>query len=142
MDKYTDGQLYIRYLYEEDQDAFRILYEKYKDGIILFLFGIVKNIDDAEELMMDTFAVLASKTANYKERKNVSFKTWLFVKSIRKLKEKNTKSVYLSFSLFLCTLLILYSSEAVFYSIATVLTTVSIPLMLLSIKELSTDDIR
>ena len=52
MDKYTDGQLYIRYLYEEDQDAFRILYEKYKDGIILFLFGIVKNIDDAEELII------------------------------------------------------------------------------------------
>ena len=78
MDKYTDGQLYIRYYNKNDQDAFRIIFEKHRDGLLLFLYGMVKNMDDAEELMMDTFAVLSSKTARYTERKDVSFKTWLY----------------------------------------------------------------
>ena len=70
---------------------------------------------------------------------------WLFIKVIAELKDKNSnwKSVYLSFTLFLCTLLVLYSSDGLFYSIATVLCTLAVPLMMLSLKkELSLDDIR
>lgn len=74
----TDGQLYIRFLSDGDTDALGILFERYKDGLILFLYGIVGNSEDAEELMMDTFAVLASGTAKYTEKKEASFKTWLF----------------------------------------------------------------
>ncbi len=74
----TDGQLYIRYVKASDEAAFVSLYEKYRDGVIIFLYGMLKNMDDAEELMMDTFAVLASKTARYKERSDSSFKTWLY----------------------------------------------------------------
>ena len=74
----TDGQLYIDYLSGTDTDALGILFEKYKDGLILFLYGIVGNMEDAEELMMDTFAVLVSGTARYTEKKEASFKTWLF----------------------------------------------------------------
>ena len=48
-------------------DALGILFEKHKDGLILFLYGIVGDSEDAEELMMDTFAVLASGTAKYTE---------------------------------------------------------------------------
>lgn len=74
----TDGQLYIDYLSGTDTDALGILFEKYKDGLVLFLYGIVGNMEDAEELMMDTFAVLVSGTARYTEKKEASFKTWLF----------------------------------------------------------------
>ena len=33
----TDGQLYIRYVKENDTEAFRRIYEKYRDSLILFL---------------------------------------------------------------------------------------------------------
>lgn len=74
----TDAQLYRQYLTEGDEDALKSLYIKYKENLILFLYGMVQNMDDAEELMMDTFAVLASGTARYKSREDASFKTWLY----------------------------------------------------------------
>lgn len=74
----TDGQLYIKYVKDNDKEAFRYIYEKYRDSLILFLNGIVGNIDDAEELMMDTFAILSSKTVRYKEKEEAGFKTWLY----------------------------------------------------------------
>ena len=73
-----DGQLFTRFLNDGAQDALEVLFEKYRDGLILFLYGYVQNADVAEELMMDTFAILASGTARYKEKKDASFKTWLF----------------------------------------------------------------
>lgn len=74
----TDGLTYIRFLNENDQDALRIIFEKYRNSVTLFLLGIVGNEDDAEELMMDTFAVLASRTVRYKVKDDASFKTWLY----------------------------------------------------------------
>ena len=74
----TDGQLYLRFLTGNDEDSLRILYEKYNEGLTLFINGIVNNIEDSEDLMMETFAILASGTARYVERRNASFKTWLF----------------------------------------------------------------
>ena len=74
----TDGQLYIKYVKDNDKEAFRFIYEKYRDSLILFLNGIVGNIDDAEELMMDTFAILSSRTVRYKEKEEAGFKTWLY----------------------------------------------------------------
>ncbi|MBO4701977.1 MAG: RNA polymerase sigma factor [Lachnospiraceae bacterium] len=74
----TDGQLYLKYVKENDTEAFRQVYEKYRDSLILFLNGIVGNIDDAEELMMDTFAILSSRTVRYKEKEEAGFKTWLY----------------------------------------------------------------
>ena len=35
-------------------------------------------MEDAEELMMDSFAVIASGTAKYQYQEGASFKTWLF----------------------------------------------------------------
>ena len=54
----------------------RLLYERHRESLILFLTGYVHNTDDAEELMMDAFAVAASGTAAWSGRS--SFKTWLF----------------------------------------------------------------
>ena len=73
-----DGQLFISFLNDDNQDALEVLFNKYRDGLILFLYGYVQNADIAEELMMDTFAILASGTSCYKEKDGASFKTWLF----------------------------------------------------------------
>lgn len=74
----NDGLLYIRFLTSGDQSALEVLFSKYRESLILFIYGFVQNIDIAEELMMDTFAVLASGVARYKEKDNALFKTWLF----------------------------------------------------------------
>lgn len=73
-----DGQLYIRFLTTGDQNALEVLFNKYKENLILFIYGFVRNVDIAEELMMDTFAVLVSGVARYKETEDALFKTWLF----------------------------------------------------------------
>ncbi|MCR5798717.1 MAG: RNA polymerase sigma factor [Lachnospiraceae bacterium] len=73
-----DGQLYLRYLRSRDREALKTLFVKYRDSLLYYLYGIVKNMDDAQELMMDTFADLASGTVNYRIKKDASFKSWLF----------------------------------------------------------------
>ena len=74
----NDGLLYIRFLTFSDQKALEILFNKYRESLVLFIYGFVRNIDVAEELMMDTFAVLVSGVARYKETDKALFKTWLF----------------------------------------------------------------
>jgi len=71
----TDEQIYSRYTAEHDEDDFRILLERHKDILILFLMSFVHNIDDAEELMIDTYAEAAASTRFLGKS---SFKTWLF----------------------------------------------------------------
>ena len=84
-----DGQLFVRFLNQDAQDALEVIFDKYRDSLILFLYGFVQNADVAEELMMDTFAILASGTAKYKEKNGASFKTWLFAVA------KNQALIYL-----------------------------------------------
>ena len=74
----NDGLLYTRFLDDHDHNALEILFNKYRDSLILFIHGFIQNLDDAEELMMDTFAILASGTTRYKAKENASFKTWLY----------------------------------------------------------------
>ena len=74
----SDGLLYTRFLTSGDQKALEVLFNKYKEGLVLFIYGFVRNADVAEELMMDTFAILVSGVARYKETENAQFKTWLF----------------------------------------------------------------
>ena len=74
----NDGRLYVRFLEENDREALGVLYKKYKDKLTLFLYAIVQDHDDAEELMMETFSVLASGSARYIETGDASFKTWLY----------------------------------------------------------------
>ena len=85
-----DGQLFVRFLNQDAQDALEVIFDKYRDSLILFLYGFVQNADVAEELMMDTFAILASGTAKYKEKNGASFKTWLFAVA------KNQALIYLA----------------------------------------------
>ena len=71
----TDERVYQRYLAGEE-DALRVLLERHREGLTLFLLSYVRNMEDAEELMLDAFAVAASGTARFSGRS--SFKTWLY----------------------------------------------------------------
>lgn len=71
-----DELVYRRFLTERSENDLRILLERYRESLILFLLGYVGSEADAEELMMDTFAVIVSGTSAFSGRS--SFKTWLF----------------------------------------------------------------
>lgn len=72
----TDEILYRRFLKEGQEQDLRVLLERYREGLTLFLFGYVHSMEDAEELMMDAFATAISGTARFSGKS--SFKTWLF----------------------------------------------------------------
>ena len=72
----ADETVYLRYIDAASDDDLRTLLERYRDPLTLFLFGFLHNMEDAEELMLDAFAVIASGTAVFSGKS--SFKTWLF----------------------------------------------------------------
>ncbi len=72
----TDETIYRRFLLGGSEDDLRLLLERHREGLTLFLHGIVHNLDDAEELMLDAFAVAASGTSRFSGKS--SFRTWLF----------------------------------------------------------------
>lgn len=71
----TDEQAYERYL-QGEEDALRVLLERYKRPLTLFLLGYVHNLEDAEELMLDAFAVTVAGESRFLGKS--SFKTWLY----------------------------------------------------------------
>ncbi len=44
----TDGQLYIRFLNENDEEAFNCIFDRYNEGLMLFLYEIVGDREDAK----------------------------------------------------------------------------------------------
>ena len=72
----SDEELYGVYLAEGSEDALRELLLRHRESLTLFLFGYVRNMDDAEELMLDAFAAAAARTSVWSGRS--SFRTWLF----------------------------------------------------------------
>lgn len=66
---------YARFLSGDPEGLTRIIRD-YKDGLILYLNGIVQNIATAEELTEDTFVKLIVKRPHFASAS--SFKTWLY----------------------------------------------------------------
>ena len=66
---------YRRFLAGDDSGMVELVRD-YKDGLILYLNTLTNNLDDAEELMEDTFFKLAVKKPRFNGRS--SFKTWLY----------------------------------------------------------------
>ena len=71
-----DETLYLRFLAERDEEALRILLERHRSGLTFFLYGMVRNMEDAEDLMIDAFAEAAARQTW--SPAGSSFKTWLF----------------------------------------------------------------
>ena len=74
----TDELVYSRFLTEGNEQDLKILLLRHRESLTLFLNGYVHNMDDAEEIMLDSFAIIASGTTKYTAKGNGSFKTWLF----------------------------------------------------------------
>ena len=72
----TDEERYRNFLHTGDTEELEILVDRYKEGLTLFLYGFVGTMEDAEDLMIDTFAAAVSESAGF--RGESSFKTWLF----------------------------------------------------------------
>lgn len=66
---------YRRFLAGDDEGLAEIVRE-YKDGLILYLNGYVRNLYIAEELAEDTFFRLITKRPRFSEKS--SFKSWLY----------------------------------------------------------------
>ncbi len=71
-------EVYLRYITEYDDRDLEALLIAYRDGLYLFLLSYVRNEEDAEELLMDTFAKLAVDKPDFEIRKDGSFKSWLY----------------------------------------------------------------
>lgn len=69
------AESYRRFL-NGDREGMVELIRDYKDGLILYLNGIVGNIHTAEDIMEDTFVKLVVKRPKFREK--CSFKTWLY----------------------------------------------------------------
>lgn len=89
-----DESLYERYLGGDDS-ALDELLVRYRDALTLFLYSIVKNEADAEDLMMDTFALLLVKKPGFGKRS--SFRTWLFGIGHNLARNHNRKKKFLLF---------------------------------------------
>lgn len=74
----TDEALYRRYLAEDNDADLEALLVRHRDGLLLFLFSFVHSNEDAEELLMDTFAKLAVDKPAFHPRFPGSFKSWLY----------------------------------------------------------------
>lgn len=72
----TDEELYTEYLTTGAHDALNCLVERHSKPLLFFLKGIVKSHEDAEDMVIETFAQLLSRNKHF--RGNSSFKTWLF----------------------------------------------------------------
>ena len=88
---------YRRFL-DGDNDGFVEIVKDYKDGLMLYINGYVKNIYTAEELMQDTFVRLVEKRPRFSPK--YSFKTWLYtigrnlaIDYLRKSSRHNTRSI-------------------------------------------------
>lgn len=71
-----DETIYSRFLATRSEEDLRTLLERYRDSLMFFIFGYVHNMEDAEELMMDSFAEVAAGRTVFSGRS--SFRTWLF----------------------------------------------------------------
>jgi RNA polymerase sigma factor (sigma-70 family) len=71
-----DYALVLRAVNEQDQDAYRQLLERYREPLLGLLTRMVYNSDDAEDLMMESFARAFKRLHLYQP--NYAFTTWLF----------------------------------------------------------------
>ena len=65
----------IEKLKQKDEEAFEIIYNEYSNLIYYIAFSIVKNKEDAEEVVQDTFLNMLKSIETYSG--NNKFKQWL-----------------------------------------------------------------
>lgn len=76
MSKETDEVIYSRYLKDGGSDDLRALLERHRESLTLFIYGFVRNMEDAEDIMLSAFAAAAAGSSSFSGKS--SFRTWLF----------------------------------------------------------------
>jgi len=71
----SDEELMLRYR-DGDKAAFETLYERYEKPLFNFIYRMVMNDSDTENLFQETFHRVVRSRRNY--RVTAQFKTWLF----------------------------------------------------------------
>ena len=74
MEKDLDTKLYNEYL-NGKEEAFKILYEKYKNKILYFIYNIVKDYQKAEDITQDVFIYVLQ----HEIREGYSFKYYIYL---------------------------------------------------------------
>jgi len=72
----SDESIYSRFLEKRQEEDMTLLLQRHREGLFLFINGFVHNPEDAEEIMLDTFAQIAIGKSLFAGRS--SFKTWLY----------------------------------------------------------------
>ena len=93
----SDEALYEQFRRTGDRDAFGALFDRYAERLTLFICSIVRQKEDAGELTLDTFAVVAAQKSVY--RGESGFGTWLFAIAKNQAYQALRKRWPLSFAL-------------------------------------------
>ena len=67
---------YRRFCDNDDKSGLADIIREYRDGLMLYLYGVTGDFSLAEELAEDTFVLLGVKKPRFKG--NSTFKTWLY----------------------------------------------------------------
>lgn len=80
-----EEKILIKNLKAKNEEAFKILVEKYKDLVYSTIIPIIQNIDDADDLTQEVFIQIYKSIKNFKEKSSLS--TWIYKISISKAYE-------------------------------------------------------
>ena len=73
----TDEELYLVYMSGKEEAAAELV-ERYGDRLVLFIRGYIHDEQEAEDLMIDSFARIFAKSRPISEKDEGSFKAYLF----------------------------------------------------------------
>ena len=77
----TDNEL-IRRLIDGDEEAFRLLVEKYQDLVFKTSYNLIRNSEDAEDIVQDVFIEIYESIHQFRNESKLS--TWLYRITINK----------------------------------------------------------
>ncbi|MEI6553527.1 MAG: sigma-70 family RNA polymerase sigma factor, partial [bacterium] len=80
----------------EGRTSFNILVERYAPSVYLFIFKLVGNKEDSEDIVQETFIKAWQKLAKFDT--DLSFKTWLFSIAKNSAVDKLRKKKSIAFS--------------------------------------------
>ncbi len=73
----TDEELYLVYMSGKEEAAAELV-ERYGDRLVLFICGYIHDEQEAEDLMIDSFAGIFAKSRPISVKNEGSFKAYLF----------------------------------------------------------------
>lgn len=89
-------------LSQEDPAYFSFLVDKYKDAFLRAARGITHNLEEAEDIVQETFVKIYRYADNFQKRQGIEFKSWAYrilintsITHYQKLKKERGNTEYL-----------------------------------------------